>query len=139
MWKELIMILGIALFGLMCVSPPLIRRIEGKECKEKIKGVCKKIVACRSSNCIYYSISFLYYYENKKYVCDSIEDFTSKQAKKFTVGEEYELYINPKKPKDIRALPYHISIGMVLLFLLGILISIGAIQQFIQWLQTYLL
>lgn len=133
------MILGMVFFGAMWVYLPLIRRIQGKGCKEKIKGICKKILEYRSSDCTYYSISFLYYYENKKYVCHSIEQFSEKQAKKFTVGEEYELYVNPKKPKDIRALPYHIHIGMLLIFLLGVLVFLGAIEELLQWIQVYLL
>lgn len=135
----MIIIVGMAFLGGALLSISLGDWIERKRCKIKIKGVYSHSYIYKSNRGSHYEVVFDYSFNNKNYHKSGLDTFTKKQAEAFEKGKEYSLYINPKKPKIFRVRTRIIEVIMMPFFLLGILISMGAIDQFIQWIQVYLL
>lgn len=135
----MIMIVGIALMGAALLSISLGDWIERKRCRKKIKGIYSHSYLYKSNRGSHYEVVFDYSFNNKNYHNSGLDSFTKKQAEAFEKGKEYCLYINPKKPRIFRYRTRIIEVVMIPFFLLGLLGTMGAIQELIQWIQTYLL
>lgn len=132
MYKEIIMIIASALFGLYLTLVPLGVWIASSQCKKKIKGKYIKPLEKRARWNTYYSMEFEYQYGNRNYTSYTMDILSTKQLNKFMKGEEYEIYVNPRKPKHIRVLSHYIEFGMIIAFLVGIMFVISAFEVFLK-------
>lgn len=128
LWKRIIMMVGMALFGSYLTVVPIRSWIDSSRCKKKVKGRYIKTMEERARWNKYYSMKFQYQYDNRNYTSWTMDILSTKQVNKFREGEEYEIYVNPRNPKHIRVLSHYIEFGMVVAFLVGIIAIISAID-----------
>lgn len=78
--------------------------LNGVSCTEPITAKCLKVENLSTKPISHPNINarFEYFYEGKKYVHYSIEMLSKKEMLRFKEGQQYTVYVNPKKPKFIR-------------------------------------
>lgn len=105
-FKIIIPILLVTILFLVAFLIELSRILKKKSCKIKIVGKLKNISIVKNNFRFVMEthIYFHYKYKGKEYtnICALDSDYISKKNRnKFTVGSEYSLYINPKKPENV--------------------------------------
>ncbi|MBP3459080.1 MAG: hypothetical protein J6K58_07710 [Lachnospiraceae bacterium] len=115
--------LVLVLFGVSLMAEKL-------QCRLKKRAVYKETARFYNNtrHTSRYSPVFIYDYEGGHHSCTSWETFSSEEKirKKFQIGEQYDIYINPKNPQNF-VLSRGIEKKAVVIILMGIALIISAL------------
>ncbi len=91
-----------------------------KACCIPVRGIFVEVRTIKRRNTIYKYGVFEYNYQGQSYRHSSIDNIAGRRGQNFHIGEAYEIYINPQKPKSLRCLKKLWILNDIAAFLAGI-------------------
>lgn len=96
-------------------------------CKEAIRGKCTSVHVSSNVGVTRIQAAFEYNYAGKLRRALAVDDLSSKQKAGFIPEQEYVIYVNPKKPEEIRCTKAVHKIEDICLVLFGGFMTSGAV------------
>ena len=124
-----VLVFGWSISGIFLLTGFYMGVIKNLKCTMKVKATCVGYQEQWGKHRTYYSPVFTYKLQNQCYRNSTGEIYTHRKiAKRFVIGQEYQIYANPKKPM-MMCTKRTISGSSLLLLTLGVLFFVSIFRK----------